>query len=176
MWQYKQTYTQLATTHRILNFIKGDYFFGIGRHEGGPQLPTPPNTLVDIPSPVLYKKAYEVKPALKSPCGNKVLYDATGQEQIWQVFNDPTVIEGSIHPTHVYVNLHLSDDEYQAQFYSCLGLFEGLRVREGVERNISYLPRLVIDPGILIWVCFHTPVYRIPGSRGVRIVEFMLEV
>lgn len=178
-WIYKQAYPNVSKAIRVKAFINQEYFFCLAKPTPWGEPDTPPDIPLDIRfilEPIVYIRPLYVLPALRSPCGNKIMCGPQGQIDNWQVFYD-AFSKGFGHniiPTHVYVALEVRDEYYQADTYRCMALLSDLKLIDNAPNAVTYAPSFVQDPGVPQWVCFHSPVVKIP-DRKARLIEFMLE-
>lgn len=169
-----------ALTGRVLNFIQqGPFYFALGKPtpwniEDSP--PVIPDDLLTIPDPFIYKRVYKVLPAIQSDCGELKMYTQSGWTS-WHTFDiDSITREGSgylYYPTHVYISLEINDQDYQATSYRCVGLHSHVQLSLDANPNELVYPPSFVSPGVLEWVCFHTPVFK----QGIpRTLDFLIEV
>lgn len=178
-WQYRQAYPNISKRYRVLAFTSQEHYFCLGKPTpwGDPDTPpeVPPDILL-VPEPIVYIRPIYILPALRSPCGNKVICNHQGDTETWQVFYNGLYedLGHNIIPTHVYVALEVSDDYVLSDTYRCTALLSHLKLFDNAPNAITYPPSLVQEPGVLEWVCFHSPVEKVSDRRG-RVIEFMLE-
>lgn len=174
-WQYKQIYPLSALSQRVRWFISNDYYFVLGKGSPWNNPDTPPDIPPDIrevPDPLVYIRPLYVLPAIKSPCGNKVLCDSQGGQETWQVFYEP--LRSELMPTHVYVCVEVKDEYYLTEAFRCTALLSHVLLVDNAPNAITYTPPFVKDQGVIEWVSFHSPVTKVPGRKS-RLIEFMLE-
>lgn len=174
-WQFKQTYPAVSKSNRVLNYISKPFHCCLGKASPWPNINDTPldidPDIRSIPEPLIYFPVFNLLPAIRSPCGNKTLIDSNGAVQSWYIFyEDPG---HPYNPTHVYVSIQVKDKYLMADTYRCIGLYSGLILNEGVTESEYYLPQWVKDPGVLEWVCFHSPIEKVQG-RTTRTIDFMM--
>lgn len=182
---------------RILNFVSQgtefyvaigkptpwDSSFGQGVTDINP--PTPSESSLTLPEPILYKKVKCVAPATKSlicidplqatstqfcdidfnvPANSEVLVQESAIEQSYTII-DPSTIqiingEYNITPELIYVQAEILGSEYNTVGWRSSALFTELFLEDGIAQGLdSYLPSQVTG-GILQKLTYNTLVER----------------
>jgi hypothetical protein len=178
-WIYKQAYPNASRSKRVRVFVNQELYFCLAKHTPWGNPDTPPDIPLDIlslPEPIVYIRPIYVLPALRSPCGNKVMCGPQGEAENWQVFYNGLFddLGHNVMPTHAYVALEVRDEYFQTPSFRCTALLSDLKVKGNLPMAITYPPSLIEGPGLIQWVSFHSPVEKVP-DRKARVIEFMLE-
>lgn len=172
-WVYKQALPTISKSNRVMEFASKSYLFCIGKPTPWPnEADSPPDIdrgITSVPEPILYKVPLAILPAILSPCGNKVLHNSNGQPTSWHIFYE----RPNVPVTHIYAALEVEDRELLSDTYRAIGLYSSFLLASGVSNNNVYLPGSVLESGVLEWVCFHSPVVKVP-NRKTRIIEFVM--
>ena len=176
-----RTLTNKFRTHRILSLIENSNFiFGFGKNtqwkgEGISiidDLNPPPASRLDssILEPLVYKKAFNLAPVVKSSCEALDLLDCTTLQTVseewvlldWRTQEDLNLLY-TIDPTNLYVEVNLSKTDIDSLslnsfIFRTVGLFAKPTFKSGVNTNkLLYLPSELSNPGILCWHANLTP-------------------
>jgi hypothetical protein len=181
-WISNHSFTNAHTASRILAMVmSGPYYFSMShtnRWSSLPPAPLPSDSL--NPSELLvYKKAYEVMPAFRNPCGDKSLPSGyRGQEERWSLVAPQDIIktpDGRYRPdiTHLYISLLVEESDHTSTHTNILGLHSGVVLtKDANPGSNTYPPAMVEDTGTLHWLAYTSPIDRVPRLRNV--VSFLI--
>lgn len=187
----KRTLTNKFRAQRAISLVSSNNFiFGFGRaiewssttelgiSDSNP--PTPSREAITIDSPILYKKAFNMAPIVRSNCAALDLEDCstlqtTDDEWVLLDWKSPGDLEliYKLEPSHVYIECNLSKGDIVSLSlspftYRSVGLFANPTFKTGVNTSkLLYSASEISSPGALCWHANMTPqtIQRIDCSK-----------
>lgn len=171
MSNYKVSLTDAHSTFRIMAFLDApNKFIGIGK-------PTPwyinETKVPDVESnsliqePICYIKPYLVAGAYQSICG---LVTVNGFNWTLVDRKDIRVEHSRLAPacTHLYIEVRINPDYYNTDSFRCIGLFSHTEILSSANPNLLvYEPSMISNPGVLHWVAYSNPIYRLENKSHI---------
>lgn len=184
---FNNIFTRQSETYRVLaleEFIGQSAFFAIGKLNSwsdADQLgatdtdpPTPDKETV-TPSPVIYKRAQIISPAIQSDLGTfEGSFKTINENQAtkWHLIKTADLARDSsnyiVYPTKLYISCSLDLADLPTPTFRAVGLHTGVQLLSGVdEGKVVYDPSEIVDTGLLQWLSYSTPVTLQANKRTV---------
>lgn len=173
MFSYKSISTKGSTGSKIINFLSlPNKFICIGKPTqwtnsfDDERIPEPNENSLII-EPIVYIKPYKVLAVYRSPCGD---LSANGskwnQVDIERISINNSIISPPI--SHLYVQVHINPDQYNTESFRMIGLYTHTELVRSANPNlISYEPIFISNPGLLHWIAYSTPIYRLENKSHI---------
>lgn len=197
---FNTTIPDIGRTYRILNFIKnsGELFIAIGKPtiwatEYGLEVsdsnpPVPGSNIIEIPEPIIYKRIQRALPAIPSTMCADLNLDIDSNisksltqsniEKSYVLFNVEDLFEedGSVRlkPSHIYISASIESEDYNADSFRCIGLYNSVQLKGGVNDNKLVYTNNEISVKALQWVSYSTPIER--NTNKVHNIEILLQI
>lgn len=170
MFTYKSTVTLSNTASNVINFLSlPNPFIAIGRafewtqpfdDERIPE-PSPDQVLDNV---ISYVRPYLLRPIYQSVCGS---IEINGSK--WSAV-DPNLIsyvDGQIKPSisHLHLQVRINPDQYNSDSFRSISLLTHTQLIPSANPNLlNYEPSFISNPGILHWIAYSNPIYRIENK------------
>lgn len=186
---------------RILNFLDtaDEIYVGIGRSAPWDQSfgngvndlnpPRPSVNLINIPDPIIYKKATIVAPAIRSllnpefnqnidPLTSTILVQQSINEQNFAIIDPNDIInesgEYNVLPEFVYIVTEIDSNDYEELEWRAMGLFTRIFLADGVPEGSQVYTNNQVTGGIIQLATFNSPVERDDGV--IHKFEFLINL
>lgn len=183
-----QSTTSTNVANRVINFIRSvdptSIYLGIakpspwsdayGPHISDTNPPKPSPSLSKLDELLTIIRIESLAPALESPCGNKLVANKR-----WQLLNIDSikVLNGQYtpSPTHVFIRTIIKPEYFSSDSFRTMGIYSNTQLKPSANPgSLSFPTSFIIDPGVLLWVSYSTPVYRLADKN--HIIELIVSI